>query len=442
MAPYFEGCSSGGGESAAIDRKVSPRAIECAFSFPFRPRWVWDHISESNRKFFCLSCNCVFKGAARDQVPTLANHHRCVCSSSFVFSSVRLKHVGSTFKFDLTKNCSRLPSAPKTSSSSTNKTQRSRSCLTTGRRRNSREHFDCAAYRHYNLATRVGPHRNGLPPRFRCRPPFSPLQLDTPLREFSSLLLHCLGPEGQRIFDALTPSPTTPQLSTTEPLTTDATATDTYDAAREILARHFAGARNIRLERHHFRERRQLHGESIPDFALALHELAASCDFAEQANDNMCDLFVTGIASPQLRSRLLLEGGTLTFDPREPSLSLKLLRTPLSASYASSHASMMIPDEARLIAAGTAARHDPFSEPPCLPHARQASSPSSDTDAASVPYSENAQVCGNCGRPHCEPTACPLAVEPASHAAAMVTLCEFVVAHAEHEDDAPLASKK
>ncbi|KAH6920079.1 hypothetical protein HPB50_028934 [Hyalomma asiaticum] len=81
-----------------------------------------------------------------------------------------------------------------------------------------------------------------------------------------------------------------------------------------MLARHFSGACNICLEQHHFRERRQLHGESIPDFALALRELAASCNFAEQASDNMCDQFVTGVASSQLRSRLLLEGDTLAFD--------------------------------------------------------------------------------------------------------------------------------
>ncbi|KAH6944287.1 hypothetical protein HPB50_002575 [Hyalomma asiaticum] len=121
---------------------------------------------------------------------------------------------------------------------------------------------------------------------------------------------------------------------TTETFTTDTTSTgaskdrggvskqnasatslpDVYNVARVLLAQHFASARNIRLERHHFRERRQLHGESIPDFTLVLCEMAASCNFAKQANDNMCDQFVTGAASPQLRSRLLLEGDTLTFD--------------------------------------------------------------------------------------------------------------------------------
>ncbi|KAL3205599.1 hypothetical protein MRX96_040729 [Rhipicephalus microplus] len=64
---------------------------------------------------------------------------------------------------------------------------------------------------------------------------------------------------------------------------------------------------------HPFRERRQLDGESIPKFAFALLELAASCAFAEQANNNTCDEFITGAASSPLRSMLLLEGDTLTF---------------------------------------------------------------------------------------------------------------------------------
>ncbi|KAH6926689.1 hypothetical protein HPB50_021204 [Hyalomma asiaticum] len=40
-----------------------------------------------------------------------------------------------------------------------------------------------------------------------------------------ALLPHCLGPEGQCIFDALPPPPIAPQLPTTETLTTDTTST-------------------------------------------------------------------------------------------------------------------------------------------------------------------------------------------------------------------------
>ncbi|KAL1420155.1 hypothetical protein MTO96_004579 [Rhipicephalus appendiculatus] len=258
---------------------------------------------------------------------------------------------------------------------------------------------------------------------------------DLPAPRRRALLLHCLGPEGQRIFDALPTTPTAPQLPTTEPLAAAATSTgevkdrgvaskqeaaatslsDVYDAAREILERHFAGARNIRLERHHFRERRQLHGESIPDFAFALRELAASCEFAEQAKDNMCDQFVTGVASPQLRSRLLLEGDTLTFD-RAVEIALLSERAQLQSEASSNSVECITRQHPCQYDASERSTHDSrrysnearplYQSRPSLPHARQTSSPSSVTDAADVQYSKNMQAC-NCGTRHCEPTACP-----------------------------------
>ncbi|KAH7944910.1 hypothetical protein HPB49_001691 [Dermacentor silvarum] len=74
-----------------------------------------------------------------------------------------------------------------------------------------------------------------------------------------------------------------------------------YDVALEMLTRHFAAPCNIRLQRHRFCERRQLQGEPITDFAIALRELAALCDFATQADENMCE-------------QLLLQDDKLTFD--------------------------------------------------------------------------------------------------------------------------------
>ncbi|KAH6945972.1 hypothetical protein HPB50_010957 [Hyalomma asiaticum] len=79
---------------------------------------------------------------------------------------------------------------------------------------------------------------------------------DLPAPRRRALLLHCLGREGQRIFDALLPPSTAPQLPTTETLTTDTISTsafkdrggvskqdssatslpDVYDVARELLA--------------------------------------------------------------------------------------------------------------------------------------------------------------------------------------------------------------
>ncbi|KAH7970423.1 hypothetical protein HPB49_006726 [Dermacentor silvarum] len=99
-----------------------------------------------------------------------------------------------------------------------------------------------------------------------------------------ALLLHCLGPEGQRIFDALpppppsnapdhppahpsagtapfqtvTPSATTAAVGTTEIKQADAELAqppDEYDAAVQALARHFSATCNVRVERHRFHGR-------------------------------------------------------------------------------------------------------------------------------------------------------------------------------------------
>ncbi|XP_077551856.1 uncharacterized protein LOC144166076 [Haemaphysalis longicornis] len=163
-------------------------------------------------------------------------------------------------------------------------------------------------------------------------------ELPAPRRR--ALLLHCLGTEGQRIFDALPPSTTQTKAELTSAApgvaptpdaaagiigTTAATGTqdgttgaprppDEYDVAVEMLSKHFAAPCNVRLQRHRFRARCQLQGEPITDFAVALRELAALCNFATQADENLCEQFVAGVTCPRLRERLLLEGDNLTFD--------------------------------------------------------------------------------------------------------------------------------
>ncbi|KAL3181309.1 hypothetical protein MRX96_008805 [Rhipicephalus microplus] len=93
-----------------------------------------------------------------------------------------------------------------------------------------------------------------------------------PATRCRALLLHCLGPEGQRIFDALpAPPPPQPPLSTeatekqTSRHTTAASPPDPYDVAVNTLAHYFTATVNVRVERHHFRERRQLSGDANAD---------------------------------------------------------------------------------------------------------------------------------------------------------------------------------
>lgn len=256
-----------------------------------------------------------------------------------------------------------------------------------------------------------------------------------------ALLLHCLGPEGQRIFDALpppppsnapdhppahpsagtaplqtvTPSATTAAVGTTEIKQADAELAqppDEYDAAVQALARHFSATCNVRVERHRFRDRRQLHGEPISEFALALRELASSCNFAAQADTNLCDQFVAGVTCPRLRERLLLEGDALTFDR---AVEIALLREQVqreSEALGTAPVDRVVPQHNR--------GRNPTGR---RRHVRQSSStdrrstpsssrsgfvrpPAPEIASAVVPYSVNTNVCGNCGAQNCQPSAC------------------------------------
>ncbi|KAH7946240.1 hypothetical protein HPB49_021715 [Dermacentor silvarum] len=183
---------------------------------------------------------------------------------------------------------------------------------------------------------------------------------------------------------------------------------DEYDVAREMLTRHFAAPCNIHLQRHRFRERCQLQGEPITDFALTLRELAALSDFATQADENVCEQFVVVVTCPRLRERLLLEGDKLTFGH---AFQIALLRERTQRGYE----------------AFANPSHRRFSS-----HTHTASAP--DLNAAAVsPGTGTATVCGNCGATSCLPSACPLAVAHALPADAAVTSGELVEAPPAHE---------
>lgn len=113
-----------------------------------------------------------------------------------------------------------------------------------------------------------------------------------------ALLLHCLGPEGQRIFKNL------PDIPADDP---DITAQTTdYVKARIILDRHFGPKTNVVADRYKFRQRAQQSGESIDAYIAALRALAASCKF--MAPDEMIrDQIVEKIQNDNARQRLLME---------------------------------------------------------------------------------------------------------------------------------------
>lgn len=256
-------------------------------------------------------------------------------------------------------------------------------------------------------------------------------ELPAPRRR--ALLLHCLGTEGQRIFDALPPStpqtkaePTSAASGVTPTQDAAAAATETqdgttgaprppdeYDVAVEMLSKHFAAPCNVRLQRHRFRERRQLQGEPITDFAVALRELAALCNFATQADENMCEQFVAGVTCPRLRERLLLEGDNLTFDRAVDTARLREQTQREAEAFA--NPVQQIQQQLRDSSARQSRRDDNCDNGTRLPGRRRFScsraysAPSPDVNAADavVPGPRRANACGNCAAAGCSPSKCP-----------------------------------
>ncbi|KAL1481573.1 hypothetical protein MTO96_015354, partial [Rhipicephalus appendiculatus] len=103
-----------------------------------------------------------------------------------------------------------------------------------------------------------------------------------------AILLHSLGPEGQRIFNILSVSQAAKE--TKEEEGTGATP-DVYDSAVAALAKHFDTTCNLVVERHRFHRRIQFPGESIQEYVTALTELAAMCSFTSQ-EESLRDQFV------------------------------------------------------------------------------------------------------------------------------------------------------
>lgn len=239
-------------------------------------------------------------------------------------------------------------------------------------------------------------------------------ELSPPRRR--ALLLHCLGPEGQRIYDAL-PQPRPPAAATAatskeadkSSKSEQPEQPDPYDLALQILTSHFATRCNVRVERQRFRERRQLPGEPVRDFALALRELAASCNFAAQADESLCDQFVAGVTCPRLRERLLLEGDALTFDRAVEIAQLRERAARESEDLVNPVRRVTSQKPRGRKPTGHGARGtrraDSRSRGSPRPSAR---TPASRNANSVVPYSapNDSASCRNCGS-RCDPSRCP-----------------------------------
>ncbi|CAL9706462.1 unnamed protein product [Knipowitschia caucasica] len=110
-----------------------------------------------------------------------------------------------------------------------------------------------------------------------------------------AVLLHCLGPEGQRLFYTL------PDQG------------DSMDSAMAALEKHFVPKVNVVACRHTFRQRVQRSDETAIQYVAALRDLAASCAFGTMEGEMIRDQLISNTYLSAVRDKLLLEDN-LTLD--------------------------------------------------------------------------------------------------------------------------------
>ena len=107
-----------------------------------------------------------------------------------------------------------------------------------------------------------------------------------------AVLLHCLGQEGQRIYQTI------PEMERVE-------NESELNYTMRKLECHFEPQINPIAERFKFRQRRQREGESTADFVADLRGLAANCAFQDMADEMIRDQVVEATVHERLRERFL-----------------------------------------------------------------------------------------------------------------------------------------
>uniref|UniRef100_A0A224YP72 RNA-directed DNA polymerase n=1 Tax=Rhipicephalus zambeziensis TaxID=60191 RepID=A0A224YP72_9ACAR len=130
---------------------------------------------------------------------------------------------------------------------------------------------------------------------------------DTARPALKSLLLNALGVEGLDVYWK-----NAQEQAESGDGTRDEGTQDEYVAALTLLENHFKAPSNEVLERHYFKMRKQIPGESVTDYVSALQTMASKCNFGASANTMVRDQLFSGITAPHVRRRLLQLGPTLT----------------------------------------------------------------------------------------------------------------------------------
>ena len=95
-----------------------------------------------------------------------------------------------------------------------------------------------------------------------------------PVERKQAVLLHSLGAEGQRIFYSLPPPKAHEKVKIEKGTQVDK---DCYELTLETLENHFKPVQNIIPGRLLFQRIKQLPGETVDEYLLALHQLIVPC---------------------------------------------------------------------------------------------------------------------------------------------------------------------
>lgn len=117
-----------------------------------------------------------------------------------------------------------------------------------------------------------------------------------------ALLLNALGPAGLKLFYTLDASNASPTPA----------SGDAFKNAVALFDEHFKDASCDYLACVKFQERRQLPGEPVADFINSLRTLAASCGFGALEDDMIRHQLFTGVASQNVRCRMLQKGSSIS----------------------------------------------------------------------------------------------------------------------------------
>ena len=79
----------------------------------------------------------------------------------------------------------------------------------------------------------------------------------------------------------------------------------TYEQLCEALTKHFQPMINRTAERYRFHTRVQRSSESINDYLAALKQLSLNCNFEQDLEQQLCDVFIRGMYKKETRTRLI-----------------------------------------------------------------------------------------------------------------------------------------